>query len=118
MPHYLAVFTGGPDSPAMARWATLTDAEKTARQIEGVKAWNDWVESNQASIVMLGGPLGTTLRASETGIAAVRNNLSAFTVISAESHEAAAALFENHPHFTIFPGDGVDVMPVMPVPGR
>ena len=118
MPQFLAVFTGGPDSPAMARWSQLTDAEKTARQAEGVKAWNDWVAANEASIVMLGGPLGKTLRASETGIAAARNAMSAFTVVSAESHEAAVALFENHPHFSIFPGDGVDVMPVMPVPGR
>jgi hypothetical protein len=31
---------------------------------------------------------------------------------------AAAKLFEGHPHFTIFPGDGVEVMEVLPIPGR
>ena len=118
MPQYLAMFTGSPDSPAMARWAKLSDEERAGRQIAGMKAWNDWVEANQASIVMLGGPLGTTLRANEAGVSPVRNGLSAFTLVSAESHEAAAALFENHAHFSIFPGDGVDVMPVMPVPAR
>ncbi|MDR3462508.1 MAG: hypothetical protein P4L76_09375 [Beijerinckiaceae bacterium] len=35
----------------------------------------------------------------------------------AESPEAAAKLFENHPHFTIFPGESVEVMPVLPIPG-
>jgi hypothetical protein len=38
-------------------------------------------------------------------------------VVRAESHEAAVKLFENHPHFAIFPGDGVEVMPVLPIPG-
>ena len=38
-------------------------------------------------------------------------------VVRANSHEAAAALFENHPHFTIFPGEAVQVMPVLPIPG-
>ena len=30
---------------------------------------------------------------------------------------AAAKLFENHPHFTIFPGESVEIMPVLPIPG-
>ncbi len=28
----------------------------------------------------------------------------------------AAALFQGHPHITIFPGDGIDVMPVVTKP--
>jgi len=42
--------------------------------------------------------------------------MSAYTVVRAESHDAAAKLFERHPHFTIFPGDSVEVMPVLPIP--
>ena len=41
----------------------------------------------------------------------------AFTIIEAESHEAAAKMFENHPHFMIFPGDHVETMEIMPIPG-
>jgi len=29
---------------------------------------------------------------------------------STTPHEAAAKLFQSHPHFTIFPGDAVEVM--------
>jgi hypothetical protein len=43
--------------------------------------------------------------------------MGAFTVVRAESHEAAAKLFVNHPHFVIFPGESVEVMPVLPIPG-
>lgn len=51
------------------------------------------------------------------GIADARNQMAAYTVVQAESQEAAARLFEGHPHFTIFPGDGVDVMERLPIPG-
>jgi hypothetical protein len=36
--------------------------------------------------------------------------------VRAESQEAAAQLFIQHPHFTIFPGEGVEVMEILPVP--
>jgi hypothetical protein len=44
--------------------------------------------------------------------------MSAFVVVRANSHEAAATLFENHPHFTIFPSEAVEVMPVLPIPSE
>jgi len=46
----------------------------------------------------------------------VSNEMGAFTVVRAESHEAAAKMFENHPHFSIFPGEAVEIMPVLPIP--
>ena len=42
--------------------------------------------------------------------------MGAFTVVKADSHAAAAKMFENHPHSTIFPGESIDVMPVLPIP--
>ena len=45
------------------------------------------------------------------------NEMGAFMVVRAESHEAAAKLFEKHPHVTIFPGESVEIMPVLPIPG-
>lgn len=50
------------------------------------------------------------------GIEDVANEMGAFMVVRAESHAAAAKLFEDHPHFTIFPGESVEVMPVLPIP--
>lgn len=46
----------------------------------------------------------------------ISSELTAFTVVRASSHEAAAKMFENHPHFAIFPGEAVEVMPVLPIP--
>ncbi len=52
-----------------------------------------------------------------TGIEDISNALGAFTVVRAASPEEAAKMFENHPHFAIFPGDSVEVMPVLSIPG-
>ena len=116
MKRYMAVFTGS--SASMDAWKSLDAQERQRREQAGMAAWNEWVERHQAAIADGGAPLGKTLRVDRAGIAATRNNLAAYTVVQAESQEAAAAMFEGHPHFTIFPGDGVEVMECLPIPGQ
>lgn len=45
------------------------------------------------------------------------NKIGAWTVVEAESLDDAAKLFLNHPHFTIFPGESVEVMECLSIPG-
>ena len=106
MAKFMAIYTGSPG-------ARQPDQAAVAR---GVKAWGEWMARNEARIVDAGGPLGKTKKVSPTGVADVTNNIAAYVVVEAEDHEAAARLFEGHPHFTIFPGDGVEVMPCLPIP--
>jgi hypothetical protein len=114
---FLAVFLGDKSSPKMAAWNALPEAERKVKMQEGIAAWKAWVEKYQAAIVGMGGPLGKTKKISDRGIEDISNMLSAYTVVRADSHEAAAMMFEKHPHFTNFPGDSVEVMPVLPIPG-
>jgi len=114
---FLAIFLGNKDGARAREWNALPEDERNARVAEGMAGWKAWVENNQASLVQMGGPLGKTKRVSGDGIQDINNALSAFTVVRAASHEAAAKLFEGHPHFTIFPGEAVEIMPVMPIPG-
>ncbi|KQY54965.1 hypothetical protein [Lysobacter sp. Root494] len=114
MKKYMAVFTGSPD--AMAGWQALDATERQRREAEGMQAWKRWVEDNAQAIVDNGAPLGKTKRVTKDGIGDARNNLAAYTVVQAASQEAAARLFEGHPHFTIFPGDGVEIMECLPMP--
>jgi len=114
MKRFLAVYTGAP--AAISQWNELPEQERQSRQAAGVIAWKRWAEENKSSILEMGGPLGRTKRIAQVGIGDVRNNMTAFTIVAAESHEAAARLFVNHPHFTIFPGDGVEVMECLPIP--
>ena len=114
MKNFLAVYTGSPE--AMAQWQALPEAERQSRSEAGMKAWHRWMEEHKEIIVETGGPLSRTKRISKTGIADVRNNLGGFSIIKAESQEAAAKLFLDHPHFCLLPGDGIDVMEVLPIP--
>ena len=114
MKSYLAVFTGSPQ--AMSSWETLSETDRQQRMSQGIAAWKKWASDNASAIVEMGGPLSKTKQVSSSGIADIRNNLAAFTIVKAESQEAAARMFIKHPHFTIFPGEGVEVMEILPVP--
>lgn len=84
----------------------------------GMAAWQKWMEDHAPVIVESGGPLGKTKRIDDAGVADTSNALTGFVIIEAPDHDTAAAMFENHPHFSIFPGDAVDVMQIMPIPNR
>jgi hypothetical protein len=114
---YLAVFLGSKASPERAAWDALTEGDRRAKEREGIAAWKAWVERHHGAIVAMGGPLGKTKKVTKRGVDDTSNEMGAFTVVRAESHEAAAKLFEGHPHFMIFPGDSVEIMPVLPIPG-
>ena len=58
-------------------------------------AWKAWVEKHHAAVSTMGGPLGKTKKITERGIEDVSNEMGAFMVVRAESHEAAARMFEN-----------------------
>jgi hypothetical protein len=116
MKKFMAIYTGSAASESRAEWDRLDEQERSRRQATGMKAWRDWRAAHQAAIVDSGGPLGRTKRASRQGIADIRNNMAAYVIVQAESHEAAARLFEGHPHFAIFPGDAVEIMECLPVP--
>jgi hypothetical protein len=114
---FLAVFLGSKTSPRMAAWNALPEGERRAKEQEGMAAWKAWMEKHHAAVVGMGGPLGKTKRVTQRGIEDTGNEMGAYMVVRADSHEAAAKLFESHPHFTIFPGERVEIMPVLPIPG-
>ena len=114
MKNYLAIFTGSP--AGMDAWKALDADTRAQRERDGMAAWNQWGIDHAAAIVDNGAPLGKTKRVTCDGIADIRNQMAAYTLVRAESQEAAAKLFLNHPHFAVFPGDGVEVMECLPIP--
>lgn len=103
MKNYLAVFLGKPE--AMDTWRTLPEAERAKREKEGMEAWHKWASDHQDVIAEMGSPLGKTKRIDKNGVSDTRN-----------SQDEAAKLFLKHPHFSIFPGDRVEVMECLPIP--
>jgi len=114
MPRFLAVYTMKPEN--VVRFRAMPKAEQDAVDAAGIKRWMDWETTNAASFANKGGMVGKTKRVTKDGIADAQNDICGYVVVEAESIDAAARLFENHPHFAIFPGDGVDIMPFVTAP--
>lgn len=117
MKTFLAIYLGTEAAVEQSGWTKLSDEQRQARQKEGIGAWMAWAQANSAAIVDQGTPLGKTKRTSREGIGDVKNAMAGYVILRAESHDAAAKLFANHPHFTIFPGESVEIMECLPLPG-
>ena len=109
MPRFLAVYT--MKSEDFASFRNMPKADQDAVDAVGVKQWAAWEEKNAASILDRGGMVGKTTRVTREGVAKAANPFCGYLVVEAESADAAARLFLDHPHITVFPGDGVDIMP-------
>ncbi|TWF50394.1 hypothetical protein [Neorhizobium alkalisoli] len=109
MPRFLAVYTMKPED--LASFRNLPKTEQDAIDTAGVKEWAEWEKRNAAVILDRGGMVGKTTRVTKAGIASATNAICGYLIVEVESAEAAAQLFQDHPHITVFPGDGVDIMP-------
>jgi hypothetical protein len=117
MKNFLAVYRGEPGK-GNAEWNKLSENERKQRMQQGMDAWGAWMQKNSSRIDNPGGPLGKTLQVNRGGVSPKVNNDFGFVIIEAATHEEAAKLFLNHPHFSIFPGENVEIMECLPVPGR
>jgi hypothetical protein len=118
MKKFLAVYLGTVSSPERSEWNRMDEGTRKEREALGIRAWGEWMKTNEGAIVEQGGPLGKTKRTSAQGVSDTKNSMTGYVVVQAESHEAAAKIFENHPHFTIFPGDSIEIMECLPIPGQ
>lgn len=114
MPHFLAVYT--MTSESLARFRRLPKSEQDAIDAAGLPLWTEWEARNAAFLFSGGGMVGKTTRVTKDGIAAAVNDFCGYVIIEAETIDAAAQLFRDHPHLTVFPGDGVDIMPFVTGP--
>ncbi|MEZ4333111.1 MAG: hypothetical protein R3F35_15230 [Myxococcota bacterium] len=114
MPRFLAVYTMKPED--LAAFRRLPRSEQAAIDEAGLEAWAAWDERNAATIVSPDVMVGKTRRVTRAGIADAQNAIAGILIVEATDLDSAARLFQDHPHITIFPGDGIDVMPVVTGP--
>jgi hypothetical protein len=71
----------------------------------------------KTSIVEGGAPLGKTKRVDSNGASNTRNEIGGYSVVQAESHDAATKIFgKDHPHLQM-PGAWIEIVEIMPMPG-
>jgi len=112
MSKFMAIYTGSP----MASESAAPPVDEATIQA-GMMAWGQWMQDHKPAIVDTGGPLGKTKRADKDGISDISNHMVGYVIVEAGSHEEAARMFEGHPHFAIFPGEAVEIMECMRIPG-
>lgn len=112
MKHFLATYLGSASAGGKAAQAETDKGRSRA----GMEAWGQWAMEHADAIVDRGSPIGTTKRIGPEGISGTVNRIAAYVIVRAESHDAAARMFEGHPHFSLFPGDSVEVMECLPMP--
>lgn len=118
MKQFLAIYMGSQTSPRFSDWNAMEESKRKQTEKAGIEAWGQWMKTHEKSIVFSGGPLGKTKRVDPNGITDTKNNLTGYVVVRAESQQAAAEMFLKHPHFAIFPGDSVEIMECLPIPGQ
>lgn len=116
MKKFLAVYMGSQSEEAMKKWMAMDEKTRQEKEQAAMQAWFKWGETYRKQILDQGGPLGKTKKADRSGVSDIKNLMTGYTLFEAETHDAAVLMFKNHPHFTLFPGESVEVMEVLPIP--
>jgi len=111
MKKFMALYmASGPEFEKMMKNSTPEQRKK------GMDAWMKWMNANRASIVEGGAPLGKTKRVDSNGASNTKNEIGGYSIVQAESHDAATKILgKDHPHLQM-PGAWIEIMEIMPIP--
>jgi len=92
----------------LEEWMKKPESERKDAESSLKGEWDAWVASHTKEVQNTIA-LGATKEVSPQGIRDIKNGLMLSSYVAAESAEAAAELFKNHPHLKI-PGATIEVM--------
>jgi len=111
---------------AMAKFLVLYNSQMSAAEVmanatpeetkAGMDAWMAWAGKAGDAVVDLGVPLGSSKHLDGQSATDGSNPASGYSILEADSLDAAVALLEDHPHLTV-PGNDIDVLEFLPMPG-
>jgi hypothetical protein len=81
-------------------------------QVKSMAEWNEWMEANASHFVEKGDPVGKNWQVTPAGTAQVSNDIGGYSIVQAESIDAAAKLMASGPHMKM-PGATTDVMQIV-----
>jgi hypothetical protein len=97
----------------IADWQKTDAATRAPAEQKMQAEWGQWM-SKHAAMILSSEAGGKTKRVTTSGVADYKNDVMLCSYVEAESHEAAAKAFENHPHLQI-PQASIEVMAVRPM---
>ncbi len=76
--------------------------------------WQSWIKAHEKMLPEKALGVGKTKRVTTKGISDTKNNVMLYSIVEADTHKAAAKLFENHPHLQI-PQSSIEIMVINPL---
>ncbi|MBF9042084.1 hypothetical protein HKCCE4037_02005 [Rhodobacterales bacterium HKCCE4037] len=105
MPKYLFIYHGGGD---------MSGPPPPEEQEAAMAAWGAWMDKIGPAIVDAGEPVGKSMKVGSDGVSdKVENPAYGWTIVQADTMEAACALAEGNP--MIADGGHVEVAEIMPI---
>ena len=89
-------------------WAKTSEEERKKEEEKFKHEWDMWLAKHATSIKNTIA-LGKTKRVEKGAITDVKNGAMLSSYVEAESHEAAAEIFKDHPHLQL-PGASIEIM--------
>lgn len=94
-------------------WMKL-DPEVQKQEMEKMnQEWDAWNEKHKDSLIGETAAAGKTTLIDANGVSDIKNDIMMYSIVEAESAEAAAELFKDHPHFQI-PESTIEIMKSTP----
>lgn len=84
---------------------------------KGMDEWNGWMRNASGSLVDRGSVLGKSKRVSPSDAMDVKNDITGYSVVQADSLDAAAAMLKDHPHLKMGMGATIEVVEFFDLPG-
>lgn len=109
MSKYLAIYNGNADE----RNKSQITPEQSQKFME---EWAKWAQDNKQVIIDPGSPLSSKKEITANGIKDAKDTKTGYTIVEAQSLEAATQIFSNHPHLTLFAGNFIEVLECPSIP--
>jgi hypothetical protein len=107
MPKFLVTYLA--PASVIEEWKK-TDPKKRKSAEEKMRAdWVQWMGAHAKSFTDKGAGVGKTKKVTAGGTSDIKNEIMLYGLIEAESHQAAAKMFEKHPHLAI-PQSSIEIM--------
>jgi YCII-related domain len=104
----------------MANGAEMAEMMKNStpeQRKKGMEAWMKWMEHHKGALVDRGAPVGKTKRVDSKGAKDSKNDVGGYSIVQADSADAAAKMFgKDQPHLQM-PGTWIEITEILEMPG-
>lgn len=111
MARFLAIYHGAADASDKA---ALTDEQQSLF----LDAWASWAQAHREALVDPGAPLYRKKRVTSDGADDFVDSKTGYAIVEAGSHDAAVAIFAEHPHLRLASGNSIEVLECPAPPGQ